>query len=46
MGAQEPVLMLWRIWEFNPFYSVLQGIFQTLNKLKEKGEGVTFSTFL
>jgi hypothetical protein len=33
MGASEPVWMLWRSWEFNPSYSVLQPIFQTLNKL-------------
>ena len=45
MGAPGTVWMLWRSWEFNPSYSVLQPIFQTINWLKEREEGVTFSTF-
>jgi hypothetical protein len=45
MGAPEPVWGFWRSLEFNPSYSILQPTFQTLNQLKEQGEGVTFPTF-
>lgn len=45
MGGPEPVWIFWSSWEFNPSYSILQPIFQTINQLREQGEGITFSIF-